>query len=100
MKTKKCPKPYLDIGERWCNSFLVTFPVSYQYNGGIVIDDEWFDGYEVPEPDVPEGFELKGIGCGLQLNARPPYATRYLKPLDEERKITKSELKTILARMP
>lgn len=88
----ECP---LIIGEKWCDSFLVIFPVSYRYNGGIVIGDEWYDGYEVVKPEVPAGFELVSIGCGLQLNAHPPYATRYLKPLDGKKK-SRSEVKAAL----
>lgn len=99
MKLKKMPKAYLDIGEKWCDSFLVTYPVSYRYNGGITINEEWFDGFDVPAPDVPEGFKLTSIGCGLQLNARPPYATSFLEPLDEDRTVKKSELKKILLEM-
>ena len=79
-KLYKCPRPTLTMGEKWCDSRLVTYPVSYEYNGGIVLDDEWYDGFEVPSPIVPAGFELVGIGIGLQLNAQPPYATAYLKP--------------------
>lgn len=95
MAYKKLDKPKLHIGERWCKSFLVTYPVSYRYNGGTIVDGEWYEGYEVPPPDVPKGFSLVGIGCGLQLNAHPPYATAYLKP-DEDRKILKKELKALL----
>ena len=80
-KLFKYSKPQLTKGEHWCDNYLVTFPVSYTYNGGIVIEGEWYDGYEVPEPDVPKGYELRSISCGLQLNAHPPYATMYLKPL-------------------
>jgi hypothetical protein len=93
-KIKKC---YLTVSKPWCHSFLVTFPVSYRYNGGIVIDDEWYAGYEVPPPVVPAGFELVGIGCGLQLNARPPYATQYLRPLVPGRKVSKHEVVKALA---
>lgn len=85
----------LTISEKWCASFLVTFPVSYKYNGGIFIDGEHYEGYEVTKPKVPDGFELKSIGCGLQLNAHPPYATQYLKPLNGQ-KVKKSELKILL----
>jgi len=60
-------------------SVEVTFAVSYRYNGGIVIDDEWYAGYEVPPPIVPEGFMLVGIGVGLELNSHPPYATQLMK---------------------
>lgn len=61
----------------------VTYAVSYTYNGGIVIDDKWYEGYEVPAPYILPGFGIVGIGVGLQLNARPPYATGVLKPVDK-----------------
>jgi len=76
-----CKRPKLEKTERWLNSHLVVFPVSYTYNGGTVIDDEWYSGYEVPAPKVPKGFELVDIGVGLQLNARPPYATKFLRKI-------------------
>ena len=62
-------------------SFEITYPVSYEYNGGIIIDGKWYKGYDVPKPDVPVGYELVDIGVGLQLNARPPYATMVLSPI-------------------
>lgn len=96
MSYYKVGECFLAIGEKWCNCFLVSYPVSYTYNGGIVIDDEWYEGYEVPPPRVPKGFELCSIHCGLQLNACPPYATAYLRPLDG-RKVSMRELKGILA---
>ena len=87
----------LTIGERWCNSFLVTYPVSYDYNGGTVIDGKWYKGYKVVgKLKVPKGFTLSSIGCGLQMNGRPPFATVYLKPLTDA-KIKKGELKALLA---
>lgn len=79
MRRKQYPRPKLNRTEDWSDGCLVTFPVSYDYNGGIVIDDEWFSGVEVPEPHVPEGYTMKGIGIGLQLNAVPPEATMYLE---------------------
>ena len=97
---KKINKAPLTIKEKWCDSFLVSYPVSYKYNGGTVIKGEWYNGYKVSKPIAPKGFALVGIGIGLQLNARPPYATVYLKPLDEKRRVTKKELKRILAEMP
>jgi len=97
---KHLPSPHLDIGERWCDSFLVTFSTSVRYNGGTIIDGKWYEGYKVEPPRVPEGFELIGIGIGLQLMAHPPYATQYLKPIDPDRRVTKKELKAILANMP
>ena len=57
----------------------VTFPVSYTYNGGTIINEEWFDGFDVPEPQVPHGFVLESIGVGLQMNSRPPIATMFLE---------------------
>ena len=98
MSFKRVKQTGLRIGERWCGSFLVTYPVSYRYNGGTIVGDKWYDGFVVAKPKVPKGFELVGIGCGLQLNAKPPYATRYLKPLNGKR-ILKKELKAILAAM-
>ena len=59
----------------------VTYPVSYRYNGGIVIKDQWYAGYEVPPPEIPQGWQLADIGVGLQLNAKPPYATMRLEPI-------------------
>ena len=75
----KCPP--LKKTEKWCDSHLVQFPVSHVYNGGVIIDDEWYDGYAVDAPEVPDGFELVSIYCGLQLNCQPPLATMYLKPI-------------------
>jgi len=91
----KIKEAKLSVGEKWCNSFLVTFPVSYDYNGGIVIEGKWYKGFKVAKPKVPKGFKLYGIGCGLQLNACPPYATMYLQPIgkNKDRKISKSEIK-------
>jgi hypothetical protein len=58
----------------------VTYDVSYVYNGGITVDGEWYDGFEVPAPVLAPGYVLVGIGVGLQLNACPPYATGVIKP--------------------
>lgn len=77
-KVKEC---HLSLGERWCGGYLVTYPVSYRYNGGTVIDGKWYEGFEVAKPKVPEGYELVDIAILLQLNAHPPYATKYLRPL-------------------
>jgi len=79
-----CPAPDLRGQERTkqgklLDSVEVTYPVSYRYNGGTIIDDEWYTGYEVPPPILPDGYELVNIGVGLQLNARPPYATMLMK---------------------
>jgi len=61
----------------------VMYDVSYTYNGGTVIDGEWYDGYEVPPPLIAPGYAIIGIGVGLQLNASPPYATGVLVPLSK-----------------
>jgi len=66
-------------GEKWCDSWLVTYPTSYDYNGGIIINGKLYQGFIIAPPKVPKGYKLTGIGCGLQLNAYPPYATSYLK---------------------
>lgn len=52
-----------------------------QYNGGIIVNDKWVQGIEVPTAQVPAGFTLEGIGCGLQLNSRPPLATRIMRTI-------------------
>ena len=92
---KRCPRPMLHVTEKWGNRYLVTYSVSYRYNGGIIIGGKWYEGYKVPRPKVPKGFKLVGIACGLQLNAHPPYATSYIEALDG-RKVIKSELKTAI----
>jgi hypothetical protein len=79
----KFPVPKLKKGKRWGSGTLVTFPVSYTYNGGICVGEDWYPGFEVPPPVVPEGYELVGMGIALQLNARPPYATMLLKKKGE-----------------
>lgn len=76
---KQYPKPKLNKTEKWNDGCLVTYPVSYSYNGGITIDDTWYEGVEVPSPDVPEGYEMKNISIGLNLMAIPPEATMYLE---------------------
>lgn len=58
---------------------MVTYPVSITYNGGAVINGQWYSGYEVPPPIVPRGYKLVGLGVGLQMNAHPPYATAMLE---------------------
>jgi hypothetical protein len=92
----------LKVSQKWSYSFLVTFPVSYEYNGGFVDENtgKFYSGYAVVNPKIPEGFKLTSIGCGLQLNVYPPYATYYLEPMTPEaKKISKkrSTLKTYLA---
>jgi len=77
-KIKKYPRPQLTKGEKWCDGNLVTYPVSEMFNGGVIIDDEWYNGVEVPPPIVPEGYVLKSIGVGLERNHVPPLATALL----------------------
>lgn len=77
-------KPTLTIGKKWSDGNLVTYPVSYIYNGGIVINGKWYKGIKVKEPDVPRGYMLKSIGIGLQLNAQPPIATSLLIKVKSE----------------
>lgn len=82
---KEMPKAELKITRKFKDgSYEVTYPVSYRYNGGIIIGDNWYKGYHVPKPDIPEGFELVNIGVGLQLNARPPYATMLVMPIKKQ----------------
>jgi hypothetical protein len=59
------------------------YAVSYIYNGGTSINDEWFNGYGVPPPYILPGYGIVSIGVGLQLNACPPLATGVLKPVDQ-----------------
>jgi len=83
MKMFKCEKPVIKINQskfKKGKSFEVTFPVSYRYNGTITVEGKEYDGYEVPRPDIPEGWELVSIGVGLQMNAHPPYCTMVLSP--------------------
>jgi len=77
------PAPDLTSKAKPGKKVEVTYPVSYSYNGGTVIDDKWYAGYEVPKPIVPKGYKLTSIGVGLQLNAHPPYATMILEPIDK-----------------
>lgn len=80
----KCPQPVLKYkGEKWGSGKIVTYPVSYRYNGGTIIDGEWYDGYEVPFPSVPNGYKLFNVGIGLQLNAHPPYASMLMKKISK-----------------
>ena len=54
---------------------------SYLYNGGAIINNEWYPGYEVGDPIVPDTHELVyDIGCGWEMNARPPVAVAVLRP--------------------
>lgn len=50
----------------------VSIPCSISYNGGTVIDDKWYSGYDVAPPIVPDGYELVDLLCGYELNAHPP----------------------------
>jgi hypothetical protein len=56
----------------------VSFPVSCDYNGGIVINDKWYEGIIVPEPEVPNEHELQSIYVGLNHNTIPPTKTMLL----------------------
>ena len=87
----------LNVSEKWCDGFLVTFPVSYEYNGGFVDENtgKFYSGYAVVNPKIPEGFKLTSIGCGLQLNAYPPYATYYLEPMTPEAKKISKKASTL-----
>ncbi len=76
----KVKAPQLERRERWLKRHLVVYPVSYTYNGGIIVDGDWYEGFEVDPPIVPEGFELVDIGVGLDMNNKPPLATNYLRP--------------------
>jgi hypothetical protein len=83
----KCDQPVITLTKSQQKKFEqgksveVTFPVSYQYNGGIHIGDEFFKGYSVPPPVIPKGWKLVNIGVGLQMNARPPWATMVLSKI-------------------
>ena len=72
------------LGENWLDGKLIHYTVSYDYNGGMVVDDKWYQGYKVPSPIIPKGYALVSIGVGLQMNAKPPFATAYLKPLENQ----------------
>ena len=78
-KTIKVTECKLTKGEKRLDGNLVTYPVSYRYNGGIIVDGKHYSGFDVVAPTVPEGYKLVNIGVGLQLDAQPPYATRLLK---------------------
>ncbi len=75
------PQPDLTRFAKPGKSVEVQYPVSYCYNGGTIINDEWYAGYEVPPPIVPPGFKLVDICVGFQFNAHPPLATVILKPI-------------------
>ena len=69
------PRPKVKKGRKWAGGHLVTYPVGYRYNGGVTHKGEWYTGFIVPPPIVPEGYRLMDIGIGLELNAWPPVAT-------------------------
>jgi hypothetical protein len=91
-RVKECP---VYVGEKWCDGYLITFPVSYRYNGGISVNNRHYEGFTVKNPKIPKGFETKSICCGLQLNAKPPLATRMILRKDGK-KFTKNELEALL----
>lgn len=84
MRMFKCKRPVIKLTKAQQKRFdqgksvEVTFPVSYQYNGGTFIGDEFYKGYSVPPPIIPKGWKLVDIGVGLQMNARPPWCTKVL----------------------
>ena len=75
-------QPIMKITEEWGDGVLVTFPVSETYNGGIEIKGKLYSGFRVPDPIVPDGCTLVGIGIGLERNCRPPVATVLMKRTD------------------
>ncbi len=74
------PAPDLTSQAKAGRKVKVSFPVSCNYNGGIVRNGEWFVGYVVPEPIVPIGFKLVYDGGGLERNSSPPTCYAYLVP--------------------
>lgn len=98
MALKRIARPTLKVTEKWVDGYLVTFAVSYRYNGGIVINEKFYEGFTVPAPRVPKGYVLTGIGCGLQLNARPPFATQMISRKDGK-PCKKSELKAAIKKL-
>jgi hypothetical protein len=77
----RVPAPDLRGQERPGKSVKVHYPVGISYNGGTVIKGEWFAGYKVDPPIVPEGYQLVDICVGLELNCAPPMCTKILKEL-------------------
>jgi hypothetical protein len=63
----------------------VTYSVSQRYKGGRVIEGKWYDGFKVPAPLMNPDCAIISIAVGLQLNARPPYATCLMVPKAELR---------------
>ena len=77
----KCPATNLTSKAKPGERVTVTYAAGISYNGGTVINGEWFAGYEVPPPIIPAGYKLVHIGVGLNLNAAPPMATALLVPV-------------------
>lgn len=75
----KEPKEYPPTDLRNKGEGRVQFAVSYYYNGGIIIDDDWYPGVHVPGPILNPGWKLRSIGVGSQLNALPPLSTMFLE---------------------
>lgn len=75
----QCPAPDFTSKAKPGKSVKVQVPHSISYNGGTVIKGKWYSGYTVPDPIVPEGYELVSDGGGSELNAHPPYVTRTLR---------------------
>ena len=93
----KYPRPCISISKKEKKRLakfghcLVTCPASIEYNGGIILTPDgkmdlncrnpkskWYNGFKVPSPSVPRGYELHSYSCELFLNATPPLATMYL----------------------
>ena len=75
-----CKTPDFRGKEKPNKRVKVDVPHGISYNGGTVVKGKWYSGFEVPEPIIPEGYELASDYCGSQLNAHPPYVTMYLQP--------------------
>jgi hypothetical protein len=65
-------------GEKWGDSWLVCYSTGVRYNGGTIINGKWVQGIKIGPPKLPKSYALQSIGCGLQLNFCPPYATSLL----------------------
>jgi len=70
----KLPAPKLPAKEG-----NISYPVSYEYNGGTIYKGQYIKGFEIPEPIVPNGFKLVQLYMGLQLNSCPPMKTNRLR---------------------
>jgi hypothetical protein len=75
----QCSRPEIQPLYYGENSRQISFPVSYTYNGGIVIGDKWYKGFHVPAPIIPSDCELNTLGIGLCLMSQPPMCTVLLK---------------------